>query len=101
MSNTCPTVYGRANDTTGTYSSVATEYVFLNMPDGAVDVQIKVNNQYVVDFVYTNVDDLVIGESSGLMYLRNDASVTAQYEYTIDITTSDSYNDQVLTTSAI
>lgn len=98
MSNTCPTEYGRTNDTS---SSLATEYVLLTMPDGAVDVQIKVNNQYVVDFVYTNVDDLVIGESSGLVYLRNDASVKADYEYTITITTSDGFNDDVLTSSAL
>jgi hypothetical protein len=101
MSNTCPTEYGRANDTTGSYTSNSIEYVLLTMPDGAVDIQIKVNNQYVVDFVYTNVDDLVIGESSGLMYLRNDASVTANYMYTIEVTTSDSYNDQVLTTGTV
>lgn len=98
MSNTCPTEYGRANDTT---STLGTEYVLLTLPDGEVEVQIKVNNQYVLDFIYTNHDDVVIGESSGLVYVRNDASVKAEYEYTIDITTSDGVNDQVLTTSPL
>jgi hypothetical protein len=40
----------------------------------------------------------VIGETSGLMYLRNSASVKADYEYTITITTTDGINDDVVTT---
>lgn len=35
----------------------------------------------------------MIGETSGLVYLRNDASIKADYEYTIAITTTDGIND--------
>lgn len=45
----CPTEYGRANQT-----SDETEYVLLTLPTGATEVQIKVNNQYVLDIVHTN-----------------------------------------------
>jgi hypothetical protein len=31
-----------------------TESVLLTLPTGATEVQIKVNNQYVLDVVYTN-----------------------------------------------